>query len=94
MDVNLTIGSRTSKWGMYVASTPDQCLLGLDCLSHHRVNIKLRTDSFEIMDEEVLAILQRTTSCTDVSQESLKEHTAIPLNTVMLRCFKRKRTKH
>ena len=35
INANLTIGSKTYKWDVYVTETSDQCLLGLDILYHH-----------------------------------------------------------
>ena len=62
MTNDLAIGPHTFKWKVYVAEPPDQCLLGLDFLIHHGVDINLSTNSITIQGEEILARLCRTTS--------------------------------
>ena len=57
MTSDLAIASHTFKWKVYVTETPDQCLLGLDFLIHHGVDIKLSTNAITIKGEEILATL-------------------------------------
>ena len=57
MTRDLSIEPHTFKWRVYVAETPDQCLLGLDFFIHHGVDIKLSTNSITIKGEEILATL-------------------------------------
>ena len=60
INANLIIGSKTYKWGVYITETSDQCLLGLDFLYHHGVDIKLSTHSIKIAGEEIFASLVKT----------------------------------
>ena len=64
---DLAIGPHTFKGKVYVAETSDQCLLGLDFLIHHGVEIKLSTNSISIEEGKILATLCQTTSSTEVS---------------------------
>ena len=65
MNCNITMGSHSCGVCMLL-QTPDQCLLGLDFLIHHWVDINLNTNSVEIMGEEFLDTMQGTMSCMDV----------------------------
>ena len=57
---NLTLGSNTYKWDIYIAEMGDLCLLGLDFLHHHSIDIKLSSHSIEIKGEEIFVSLVKT----------------------------------
>ena len=84
MTSDLTIRSHTLKWQAYVVNMPDQCLFGLDFLIHCGVDIQLNKNSIMVMGEEILAILQKTSSGTEVqvSHMSLKKCTVVAPNTI------------
>ena len=48
MTSDLAIGPHTFKWKVYVTETPDQCLLDLDFLIHHGVDMKLSRNPITI----------------------------------------------
>ena len=64
INANLTIGSKTYKWDVCITETSDQCLLGLDFLYHHGVNIKLSAHSIKIAGEEIFASLVKTSGAS------------------------------
>ena len=79
INANLTIGSKTYKWDVYITETSDQCLLGLDFLYHHGVDIKLSTHSIKIAGEEIFASLVKTSGASiRVSRGTLDKHTKVP----------------
>ena len=70
---NLTLGSNTYKWDVYIAEMGDLCLLGLDFLHHHGVDIKLNLHSIGIKGEEIFASLVKTSETSiKVSRVMLK----------------------
>ena len=76
---NLTIGSKTYKWDVYVTETSDQYLLGLDFLYHHGVDMKLSTHSIRIAGEVIFASLVKTSEANiKVSWVTLDKHTVVP----------------
>ena len=82
---NLTLGSNTYKWDVYVAEMGDLCLLGLDFLHHHGVNIKLSSHSIGIKGEEIFASLVKTPETSiKVSRVMLKKCTVVPPNSIKI----------
>ena len=83
INANLIIGSKIYKWDVYVTETSDQCLLGLDFLYHHGVDIKLSTHSIKIAGEEIFASLVKTSGASiRVSLVTLDKHTVVPPNSI------------
>ena len=83
INANLTIGSKTYKWNVYVTETSDQCLLGLDFLYHPGVDIKLSTHSIKIAREEIFASLVKTSGASiKISQGTLDKCTVVPPNSI------------
>ena len=83
INANLTIGSKTYKWDVYATETSDQCLLGLDFLYHHGVDIKLSTHSIKIAGEEIFASLVKISGASiKVSQVTLDKCTVVPPNSI------------
>ena len=82
---NITLGSNTYKWDVYVAEMGDLCLLGLDFLHHHGVNIKLNSHSIGIKGEEIFASLVKTLETSiQVSRVMLKKLTVVPPNSIKI----------
>ena len=80
---NLTLGSNTYKWDIYIAEMGDLCLLGLDFLHHHSINIKLSSHSIEIKGEEIFASLVKTPETSiKISRVILKKCTVVPPNSI------------
>ena len=80
---NLTLGSNTYKWDIYIAEMGDLCLLGLDFLHHHSINIKLSSHSIEIKGEEIFASLVKTPETSiKISRITLKKCTVVPPNSI------------
>ena len=80
---NLTLGSSTYKWDIYIAEMGDLCLLGLDFLHHHSVNIKLSSHSIEIKGEEIFASLVKTPETSiKISRVTLRKRTIVPPNSI------------
>ena len=80
---NITLGSNTYKWDIYIAEMGDLCLLGLDFLHHHSVDIKLSFHSIEIKGEEIFASLVKTPETSiKISRVMLKKRTLVPPNSI------------
>ena len=79
---NLTLGSNTYKWDVYVAEMGDLCLLGLH---HHGVDIKLSSHSIAIKGEEIFASLVKTPETSiKISMVMLKKCTVVPPNSTTI----------
>ena len=49
--VDITLGKHTYKWNVFVAPIKDACILGLDFITKHHLDIKLSNNILEIGDE-------------------------------------------
>ena len=82
---NFTLGSNTYKWDVYVAEMGDLCLLGLDFLHHHGVDIKLSSYSIGIKGGEIFVLLVKTPETSiKVSRVMLKKCRVVPPKSIKI----------
>ena len=82
---NLTLGSNTYTWDVYIGEMGDLCLLVLDFLHHHGIDIKLSSHSIGIKGEEIFALLVKTPETSiKVSRVMLKKCTVVPPNSIKI----------